>query len=81
MRLIDTYTGEFVEIPHASKAPDYAILSHTWTRKPKGEQKYEEVREIQKRFRDKAASTSPPQVLLPGLHPSLHLSVVIQAHI
>ncbi|KAI1790889.1 heterokaryon incompatibility protein-domain-containing protein [Ganoderma leucocontextum] len=49
MRLIDTETGFFVDFPDFSTAPPYAILSHTWD--PKGEQTYQEVREIQERFK------------------------------
>lgn len=44
MRLIVTYTGQFVEINDPTKHV-YAILSHTWD--PEGEQSYREVREIQ----------------------------------
>ena len=47
MRLLDTHTGHFVE-----KFPEstvYAILSHTWDAEG-GEQKYEELRNIQRRY-------------------------------
>ncbi|KAI1786351.1 HET-domain-containing protein [Ganoderma leucocontextum] len=47
MRLLDTETGQFVE-----KDPEktvYAILSHTWDTE-KGEQAYEELKKIQRRY-------------------------------
>ena len=46
MRLLDTNTGQFVD-----KDPErtiYAILSHTWD--DKGEQTYEQLRSIQRRY-------------------------------
>ncbi|KAM5546187.1 hypothetical protein V8D89_000313 [Ganoderma adspersum] len=46
MRLLDTNTGQFVE-----KDPEktrYAVLSHTWD--DKGEQTYEELKRIQRRY-------------------------------
>ena len=47
MRLIDTETGLFVEIDNP-RDHIYAILSHTWN--GRGEQSYQEVREIQRSF-------------------------------
>ena len=44
MRLLDTVTGQFVEV-NDSGAVEYAILSHTWN--PKGEQTFKELNEIQ----------------------------------
>lgn len=59
MRLIDTKTGFFVDFPDFSMAPSYAILSHTWD--SKGEQTYQDVREIQERYKraTRRASTNP----------------------
>ena len=51
MRLIDTTTGEFAEFVSSSTSPLYAILSHTWEQLPEREQSYQEVVEIQKKFR------------------------------
>ncbi|KAI0364799.1 HET-domain-containing protein, partial [Pilatotrama ljubarskyi] len=45
MRLIDTNTGDFVEITHPDKVV-YAILSHTWS--PEGEQSYQEILELRR---------------------------------
>ncbi|PIL28775.1 hypothetical protein GSI_08819 [Ganoderma sinense ZZ0214-1] len=50
MRLIDTQTGRFVEFFDLSKIPPYAVLSHTWEPEPVGEQSYQEVVEIQRKF-------------------------------
>ncbi|PIL28679.1 hypothetical protein GSI_08723 [Ganoderma sinense ZZ0214-1] len=52
MRVLDTVTGQFVEIDprqkdNRSRPLQYAILSHTWD--PKGEQTYKQLRAIQKR--------------------------------
>ena len=46
MRVLDTYTGQFKEINPRTES--YAILSHTWD--PEGEQAYQELRQIQKRY-------------------------------
>ncbi|KAM5546180.1 hypothetical protein V8D89_000306 [Ganoderma adspersum] len=53
MRLLDTYSGQFVE-----KDPsdiEYAILSHTWNHE--GEQTYHDLRRVQARF---TCSGPPP---------------------
>ena len=47
MRLLDTGTGEFVERRGPEHIAKFAILSHTWDEK--GEQTYQELRDIQKR--------------------------------
>ncbi|KAM5545461.1 hypothetical protein V8D89_000499 [Ganoderma adspersum] len=47
MRLLNTETGHFEEFVNADVVR-YAILSHTWD--TKGEQTYQEVREIQKQY-------------------------------
>ncbi|KAM5545467.1 hypothetical protein V8D89_000505 [Ganoderma adspersum] len=47
MRLLNTETGHFEDFVSADVVK-YAILSHTWD--PKGEQTYQEVREIQKQY-------------------------------
>ncbi|KAI1796879.1 HET-domain-containing protein [Ganoderma leucocontextum] len=44
MRLLNTETGQFVEIFKPSEV-EYAILSHTWD--PEGEQTFQDVRRIQ----------------------------------
>ncbi|KAM5545093.1 hypothetical protein V8D89_001204 [Ganoderma adspersum] len=63
MRVLDTKTGQFVEIdPEATdeyggrKTPVYAILSHTWDKK--GEQTYEQLKKIQLRY---ASPSQTPQ--------------------
>ena len=48
MRLLDTYTGQFVEKDPRDKATKYAILSHTWD--SNGEQTQEQLKGIQKRY-------------------------------
>ena len=48
MRLLDTHTGQFVEKDPENEETVYAILSHTWD--GKGEQTYEELRDIQRRY-------------------------------
>ena len=69
MRVLDTETGQFVEIdPEATdedgdpKTPVYAILSHTWDEK--GEQTYEELKKIQGRY--KLTSRIPVPKTRPG---------------
>ncbi|KAI1783429.1 HET-domain-containing protein [Ganoderma leucocontextum] len=49
MRVLDTTTGQFVEID--LERATYAILSHTWD--PAGEQTYHELRDIQRRHHPK----------------------------
>ncbi|PIL28773.1 hypothetical protein GSI_08817 [Ganoderma sinense ZZ0214-1] len=48
MRLLDTWTGMFVEKDPRDPTIKYAILSHTWNNE--GEQTHEEVKRIQKRY-------------------------------
>ncbi|KAI1786352.1 hypothetical protein LXA43DRAFT_1065138 [Ganoderma leucocontextum] len=48
MRLLDTETGQFVE--KDPRTTVYAILSHTWDKK--GEQTYEQLKNIQRRYDD-----------------------------
>ncbi|KAM5546303.1 hypothetical protein V8D89_000429 [Ganoderma adspersum] len=50
MRLLDTYTGQFVEKEPRDKATTYAILSHTWD--SSGEPTQEELKKIQKLWDD-----------------------------
>lgn len=59
MRLLDTQTGQFVEEDPA--CVEYAILSHTW--RSNGEQTYQELREIQKRYPPLPRSQRPPESL------------------
>lgn len=59
MRLIDTETGFFVEFTDFSTVPPYAILSHTWD--SKGEQTYQEVREIQESYKRGTRQASNPR--------------------
>ena len=47
MRLLDTYTGQFVEKDPTDNDTRYAILSHTWDKA--GEQNYKELKKIQER--------------------------------
>lgn len=47
MRLLDTWTGQFVEKDPRDPKTKYAILSHTWD--GKGEQTYQDLKRIQKR--------------------------------
>ena len=67
MRLLDTYTGQFVEKDPDREASDwdsnfkYAILSHTWNTKD-GEQTYQELQKIQERYKKR---TSPEQSTVP----------------
>ena len=49
MRLLDTYTGQFVEKDPRDPDATYAILSHTWDKK---EQTYQEVVKIQEKCGD-----------------------------
>ncbi|KAM5545413.1 hypothetical protein V8D89_001026 [Ganoderma adspersum] len=46
MRLLDTYTGQFVEKDPRDTETKYAILSHTWD--SEGEQTFQELMDIQK---------------------------------
>ncbi|TBU43665.1 HET-domain-containing protein [Dichomitus squalens] len=55
MRVLDTETGQFVEIDHLTTK--YAILSHTWDHQ-NGEQTYAELKRIQDRY-----------ILRPGARP------------
>lgn len=48
MRLLDTHTGQFVEKDPDDEKTVYAILSHTWDKD--GEQTYEQLRNIQRRY-------------------------------
>ena len=48
MRLLDTYTGRFVEKDPRDVDTKYAILSHTWDRG--GEQTYQQLQRIQARY-------------------------------
>ena len=48
MRLLDTYTGQFVEKDPRDSETKYAILSHTWDRG--GEQTYQQLQKIQERY-------------------------------
>ena len=54
MRLLDTYTGQFVEKDPQNPNTVFAILSHTWDLD--GEQSFQELSAIQKRY----TSKSPP---------------------
>ena len=59
MRLLNTKTGQFVE-----KDPEktrYAILSHTWDKEGKGEQTYQEVRDVQEML-DKQGCSQPSEL-------------------
>ena len=47
MRLLDTWTGQFVEQDPRNPETKYAILSHTWD--PEGEQAHQDLRNIQRR--------------------------------
>ncbi|PIL28868.1 hypothetical protein GSI_08914 [Ganoderma sinense ZZ0214-1] len=57
MRLLDTVSGQFVEVTD-STAVEYAILSHTWD--SKGEQSYQELRRIQDDYRPESEVPHPP---------------------
>ncbi|KAM5546071.1 hypothetical protein V8D89_000197 [Ganoderma adspersum] len=57
MRLLDTVTGQFVEVTD-SGAVEYAILSHTWD--STGEQSYQELRRIQDDYRTDLEVPPPP---------------------
>ncbi|PIL25312.1 hypothetical protein GSI_13201 [Ganoderma sinense ZZ0214-1] len=85
MRLIDTTTGEFVNFQDLEEIPPYAILSHTWDEK--GEQSYQEVVEIQAKYRHRSRLDSfghalnslaswllltPAQSIMPVSHRYLH---------
>ncbi|KAI1786222.1 HET-domain-containing protein [Ganoderma leucocontextum] len=48
MRVLDTTSGQFVDIDPGQWGTRYAILSHAWD--PEGEQTYQELRDIQKRY-------------------------------
>ena len=51
MRLLDTGTGQFVDLTNAQAVKHgYAILSHTWNT-TNGEQTYQELKEVQKSYR------------------------------
>ncbi|KAI1786364.1 HET-domain-containing protein [Ganoderma leucocontextum] len=57
MHLLDTWTGRFVEKDPRNPETKYAILSHTWD--PEGEQTYQELGGIQKRYAP-GAKRQPP---------------------
>ena len=48
MRLLNVWSGQFVEKDPRDLETKYAILSHTWD--SDGEQTYQELMEIQKRY-------------------------------
>lgn len=54
LRVLDTHTGQFVQINHMSTS--YAILSHTWDHE-KGEQTFQELQEIQRRYAPKPGAS------------------------
>lgn len=58
MRVLDTETGQFVEVDPLTT--EYAILSHTWDRQ-NGEQTYAQLKRIQDRY-----------ILGPGARPTPH---------
>ena len=58
MRVLDTITGQFVWIDPKDSEKKYAILSHTWDKE--GEQTYQELREIQKRYAPEHCLRDPP---------------------
>ncbi|KAI1782983.1 heterokaryon incompatibility protein-domain-containing protein, partial [Ganoderma leucocontextum] len=68
MRLLDTYTGQFVEKDPGDTHTQYAILSHTWDQD--GEQSYKQLKKIQKRHPLKAQAPftgkRDSERLLPG---------------
>ena len=68
MRVLDTYTGQLVDINPRDRAKKYAILSHTWDLE--GEQTYGELRAIQQQY-----TTNRPSV------PSNPQTVPITSHI
>ena len=49
MRLLDTYTGQFVEKDPRDPDAAYAILSHTWSHQPP-EQTHKQLRRIQELY-------------------------------
>ena len=55
MRVLDTHTGQFEDI-NPKRNIAYAILSHTWD--PEGEQTYQKLRKIQKRYAPSDDSSS-----------------------
>ncbi|PIL28781.1 hypothetical protein GSI_08825 [Ganoderma sinense ZZ0214-1] len=62
MRLLDTWTGEFVEKDPRDPDTKYAILSHTWN---KVEQTYQELRDIQKQYDPNQNPLNDPLVRCP----------------
>ena len=70
MRLLDTYTGQFVEKDPTNADTKYAILSHTWD--SEGEQSYKELKKIQKRHPPNARSLLRPS----GSSTHLHVSSI-----
>ncbi|PIL28790.1 hypothetical protein GSI_08834 [Ganoderma sinense ZZ0214-1] len=70
MRLLDTYTGQFIEKDPRDPDTKYAILSHTWDRE--GEQTYQELRDIQKRYAPgPKRQSSDDRRHMPGNRPSV----------
>ena len=58
MRVLDTRTGQFVQIN--PRYVEYAILSHTWIHeRGKSEQTFEELRSIQRRYETNTQIGSP----------------------
>ena len=55
MRVLDTHSGQFVQIDPQQEA--FAILSHTWDHE-KGEQPFAELFNIQRRYAPKRAALS-----------------------
>ena len=52
MRVLDTCTGDFVDVDLRGCQTKYAILSHTWERG--GEQTYQDLLKLQKRYQNRA---------------------------
>ena len=70
MRLLDTYTGQFVEKDPTNADTTYAILSHTWD--SGGEQTYKEPKKIQMRHPPHTRSLLRPS----GSSMQLHVSSI-----
>ncbi|PIL28688.1 hypothetical protein GSI_08732 [Ganoderma sinense ZZ0214-1] len=82
MRVLDTHTGQFVDIDPRTPGIKYAILSHTWDRT--GEQPYGEVMRIQQRYdaEHQVLPSFPPnsQIVHPSISESNHLGASLPKH-
>ncbi|TBU43100.1 hypothetical protein BD309DRAFT_1009961 [Dichomitus squalens] len=66
MRLLDTYTGQFIQKDPGHEDTLYAVLSHTWSHNPP-EDTYKQLKKIQRRY---ATQPQDSQTSVQGVPPS-----------